>query len=117
MTYTIKRVFINIDVEDYIAALAEFPGQIDVSVCTREPNAVYDVDTFGELEMAENAVSRTAVISVEGDAVVISYEYIDGAEQSYIESVQFGGEVYACDGDFYAPACYEAVKAYLESKD
>ena len=87
--YTIKKAFIEIDINEYLEKLVKYQGYIDAAESMREPNDTYKVDSFDSLKQAEREIDTDVVLTIELDQVTIEYYYIEGSDKVYFTHVLY----------------------------
>ena len=112
--YTIKKAFIEIDIDEYLEKLSKYQGYIDASDSMREPNDIYKVDSFESLKHAEREIDTDVVLIIDSDQAVIEYQYIEGSEKFYFTHVIYENKRYPIDDEFYSESCYRAILKNLD---
>ena len=87
--YTIKKAFIEIDINEYLEKLVKYQGYIDAADSMREPTDTYKVDSFDSLKQAEREIDTDVVLTIELDQVTIEYYYIEGSDKVYFTHTDF----------------------------
>lgn len=113
--FKIKKAIIRIDYEDYINSFNDFKGYIDASDTGREPSEVRLVGTYNNLAKAEDEIDNCVYIDIDEDNndVIIMYEYIEGMDEVYFDTVIYNGDEYSIDENMYSPECYKEIKKDL----
>ena len=106
--YTIKKAFIEIDIDEYLEKLVKYQGYIDAAESMREPNDTYKVDSFDSLKQAEREIDDV-VLTIELDQVTIEYYYIEGSDKVYFTHVLYENKRYPVDEDLYSKSCCLAI--------
>ena len=114
MDCIIKKVIVKIDIDEYAEGLKKHKGFVDGSDTALSPNVIRTVERYDNFVDAELNIDDTVYIDIEGDEVVIEYEYIDGSEAVYFTKVKFNGKTYPIDENFYSYKCYLALVNYLD---
>ena len=108
--YTIKKAFIEIDINEYLENLSKYQGYIDADAdFMREPNDTYKVDSFDSLKQAEREIDTDVVLTIELDQVTIEYYYIEGSDKVYFTHVLYENKRYPVDKDLYSKSCCLAI--------
>ena len=116
--YTIKKAFIEIDIDEYLEKLSKYQGYIDADAdFMREPNDTYKVDSFDSLKQAEREIDTDVVLTIDSDQVTIEYQYIEGSDKVYFTHVIYENKRYPVDEDLYSKSCYRAILKNLEPKN
>jgi hypothetical protein len=115
--YTIKKAFIEIDIDEYLEKLSKYQGYIDAADSMREPNDTYKVDSFDSLKHAEREIDTDVVLTIDSDQVTIEYYYIDGSDKVYFTHVLYENKRYPIDEDLYSKSCYRAILKDLDLDD
>ena len=112
--YTIKKAFIEIDIDEYLEKLSKYQGYIDAADFMREPNDTYKVDSFESLKHAEREIDTDVVLTIDSDQAMIEYYYIEGSDKVYFTHVIYENKRYPIDEDLYSISCYLAILKNLD---
>ena len=115
--YTIKKAFIEIDIDEYLEKLVKYQGYIDAADSMREPNDTYKVDSFDSLKHAEREIDTDVVLTIDSDQATIEYYYIEGSDKVYFTHVLYENKRYTIDEDLYSKSCYRAILKNLDLDD
>ena len=108
---------IRIDIDDYIKGITANPGYIDGSSTFLEPSENTIVSTCSNLDEAEDTINRTVYLNFMNSEIEIKYEFIEGREKIYFNTVNFMGSTYPVSSDMYSMPCYCAIMEYIRQNN